>query len=177
MKPFIQITRHLYEEPHHLNLVIIASNGQAKGALEFYLKPEDLEEIGTNFLKFPLHDKVSYLFERGSEQKEANFGWYLRLEASSPGGLRDTCTLRLRFNNNEHHREFHFAVDPQMTDFGINMSIENARELGKLLSSFSKLEHHRLYWTPEGSALDNKLVDQSGYDCDVIANAFNSLPQ
>ena len=46
MKSFIQITRHLYEEPYHLNLVIIASNGLAMGSLEFYLNTSALKDIG-----------------------------------------------------------------------------------------------------------------------------------
>lgn len=177
MKPFIQITRHLYEEPYHLNLVIIASNGRARGTLEFYLNPGDLENIGVNLLNFPLHEKASYIFERGSEEKKDNFGWYLKLQITSPGGLQNKFTMRLRFNNNENNREFHFAADPQLTDFGFVISAEDLRHLGKLINDLSTLEHQRLYWTPGSGTLDNNVQEPPKHHGHVEAAALDALPK
>jgi len=177
MKPFIQITRHLYEEPYTLNLVIIAGNGTAMGSLEFYLNPENLNEIGEALANFPMHDKASYLFERGSEKTEDNFAWFLKFQLSSPGGLQNKFTLRLRFNNNEHLREFHFASDPQLTDFGFVMTGESTRNLGELLTEFSKLNHQRLYWTNETGVLDNGVLEPPTNHGHVVTEAFAALPK
>jgi hypothetical protein len=177
MKPFVQITRHLYEEPDTLNLVIIACNGRTMGCLEFYLRPADLEEIGNAFLQFPVHEKANYLFERGSERKEDNFGYFLKLQVTSPGGLQNRFTLQFHFNNNKHLREYHFPDEPQLTQFGFVATSEEIRQLGSLFSKFSKLKEHRLFWSQKYSYLDNELSNLSSWNTDTVANAFSALPK
>ena len=79
MKPFLQLTRHLYEEPHHLNLVMIISNGNAVGAMEFYSSIGFIGELAQ--LLDPTQFQVAQVLERelGSELADANFSFYLRI--------------------------------------------------------------------------------------------------
>lgn len=51
-QPFIRITRHPYEEPYHLNLVV-ASNGRQRGELEIYAPPDDLVAMAAQLRDFP----------------------------------------------------------------------------------------------------------------------------
>jgi len=169
MKPFIQITRHLYEEPHHLNLVIIASNGTAMGSLEFYLNRTDLDEVGENLARFPKHEISNYLYELGSEKPEDNFGHFFKLFAFKRSVLPNDNNRRLDKNAWRH--------EPQMSEFCLTMTVESLNRLGQSISDFSKLEHQRLYWTAENSILDNKLIGLTDAHGDVIANAFASLPK
>ena len=183
MKPFIQITRHLYEEPYTLNLVIIASNGTAMGSLEFYLNPASLNEIGNALTNFPKFERANYLFERGSERPEDIFAWYLRLRVFAKNSL-EKCGLHLRFNNNAKHNTYRgkpgeitsFST-PQLTDFTIDTSSNSVRRLAELLIEFSKLNHQRLYWTLESGHLDNEVLDPPLHHGHVLTEAFDALPK
>ena len=42
MSPYIRLVRYPYEEPFHLNLVMIASNGGVRGRSEFYVGASEL---------------------------------------------------------------------------------------------------------------------------------------
>ena len=177
MKPFIQITRHLYEEPYHLNLVIIACNGRAMGSLEFYLNRTDLDEVGEKLARFPKHEISNYLYELGSEKPEDNFGHFFKLFAFKRSVLPNECFLQFRFNNNRHLDENAWRHERQKADFWLTMTIESLNRLGQSMRDFSKLEHQRLYWTPENSILDNELIGLTDPHGDVIENAFASLPK
>ena len=178
MKPFIQITRHLYEEPHHLNLVIIASNGHAMGSLEFYLNSTDLEDMGEKLTRFPKHEISNYLYEIGSERPEDNFGHFFKLLAFKRSIPPNECFLQFRFNNNKKHPDKNaWRHEPQISEFCLTMTVESLNRLGQSISDFSKLERQRLYWTAEDSILDNKLIGLNDAHGDVIANAFASLPK
>lgn len=175
--PFIQITRHLYEEPHHLNLVILASNGLASGGMEFYLNTVQVKELGRALSDFPTHDKANHLFELGSERPEDNFGHYLRLRTFA-NNSRILCSIQLRLNNNEPPNSGKNLVQPQLTDFVIETNSESIKNLGKLLVNFSKLKHQRLFWSPKEGFIDNELQfseRRSGTD-ENIAAALASLP-
>lgn len=177
MKSFIQITRHLDGEPHYMNLVIIASNGSAMGSQEIYLNTKSVKEMGENLVKFPKHERSNYLFERGSERPEDKFGWYFRLRLAATGGLRNTSVMQLRFNNNEAPNQFTIPLNPQLTDFCMNLEVGDVHRLGQLLINFSKLEHDRLYWNPETGYLDNVVGQLPRNDGHVEHVAFQVLPQ
>jgi len=183
MKPFIQITRHLYEEPYTLNLVIIASNGRATGSLEFYLNPNNLKEMGEKLAEFPKFERSNYLFERGRERPEDNHAWYFRLRAFAKGNI-EKCGIHIRLNNNAKHNTYREQpgditsfYTPQLTDFTIDMGTSNIRRFGELLIEFSELNHQRLYWTLDSGTLDNVLIGLADYASDTIGNAFASLPK
>ena len=175
MKSFIQITRHLYEEPYQLNLVIIASNGLASGGLEFYSNRERLFELGKSLEEFPSHEKSKFLFESGSEYREDRHAFYLRMRAKALND-REKCLLQIRLNNSQAHDQIKTFEDPQLTDFSIRTSAEAINRLGALLVTFSKLEHQRLYWSPTESWLDNLLAHKERQVGDVLDAALASLP-
>ena len=179
--PFIQITRHLYEEPYQLNLVILASNGLASGGLEFYSNTSQLEKLGHALRDFPSHDSANHLFELGSERPEDNFGSYFRLRAHGKKRLtyvdnsRTRCYIQLRLNNNASVKDY--IIDaPQLTDFNIEADFESVKNLGILLVNFAKLEHQRLFWNPSEGLLDNELEFSDRRVGDNIEAALASLP-
>lgn len=139
MQPFIRITRHPYEEPYHVNLVVTASNGRLQGEVELYANATDLSAFGSELRRFP-SSKVSVLWELGSERPEDRFAFYYRLRAFqvAPNGR---CAIEVRFCNNEKppHR--------QLTEFSIEALPSDLDRLAALLERFSKLEHRVLEWT------------------------------
>lgn len=177
MRSFIQITRHLYEEPHLLNLVIIASNGTAMGSLEFCVNTSDLEEIGNAFLKFTYRQASTYTYELGSEKPESKFAHYFRLKAFPTGKSLRSYAFQIHLNNNENIRESGWPHHHQMSDFCIETDIDELRKFGQLLLDFSELNQHRLYWSEEVSRIDSEMSNLSGWNTDVLANAFDALPK
>lgn len=178
MNKFIQLTRHLYEEPYQLNLVVIACSGSAVGSLEFYTNADRLRETGEALSVFPRHDRDTFFCQRGYEEHIRPFGSYLMLHAVA---LRNTeqCALRLRLNNNGNRPEksIHLPqLDVQVTDFWLRATRQRIKELGELLVEFSKLEHQRLYWDGSRSLIDNELQFRERRTGDNPAAAFASLP-
>lgn len=179
-KSFIQITRHLYEEPHHANLVILASNGLASGGLEFYVNTSQIKEIAQGLVSLPRLGRVNYLFELGSERPEDNFGFYFRLRAFGKNmpiyadNSKTNCYIQLRMNNNDSMRDG-FLTTAQLVDFTIEADFESVRNLGKSLTIFAKLKHQRLVWTPKNSFVDNDLKFRESITGDNIEAALASL--
>src|SRR5206468_6542901 len=68
VKPFIRITRHPYEEPYHVNLVVAASNGRQQGELEIYANAEDLAVFARELRGFPRQQGHVARWELGSER-------------------------------------------------------------------------------------------------------------
>jgi hypothetical protein len=99
-KPYIRITRYPYEEPHHLNLVMTASNGQLVGKLEFYLNADALTEWATELEIFPRHAKSVALWELGSERPEDRFAFYFRMRLFTTDSVGHGA-IQLCFSNNE----------------------------------------------------------------------------
>ncbi|NRA29975.1 MAG: hypothetical protein HRU11_06900 [Parvularculaceae bacterium] len=175
LNSFIQISRHLYEEPYTLNLVIIASNGYAQGALEFYSNTEILEDLSIAFSTFPDHERARHSYQGGSEYPEDNFGWYLRLMAKALNH-KEKCLLKLRLNNNARINVDQFMDDPKLTDFSIRTSADSIKRLGEALIEFSKLRHQRLFWTPDDCIVDNNLEYRERRVGDTLEAARLSLP-
>ena len=162
MKHFIQITRHPYEEPYQLNLVIMAGNGLTQGALEFYLDPTNLEQIGNALIDFPKHANSRHLFTKGSEYREDGFAWYLRLYFKALMSL-ENCAIQIRMNNNrEPLKSVPVFETPQIVDFYLLTDSARLQELGRLLREFANLEHYRLYWDDEAGYLDNATQKYQG---------------
>ena len=196
MSSFIQITRHLYEEPYTLNLVILASNGSASGSLEFYLSRDSLKELGEGLAGTPNHNRAvarfskKSVFERGSERPEDNLAWYFRLRAFAVY-RGEAAGIQLRMNNNQNflsHGRRHSLDLPynhqyiseqlhQLTDFTILTGFDRVKELGRLLIQFSKLKEQRLFWTPEGAGVVDNNLELKDRTCgDVLEAAYLSLP-
>jgi|GEM_PF-711155 len=177
---FIQITRHLYEEPHQLNLVILASNGMASGGLEFYTNSDRLKALGKALIDFPSHERSNYLFEIGSERPEDRHAYYFRIRVFAKNNQSD-CAIQLRMNNNNPPNHYQpkwpsYETSPQLTDFEIDSDANNIKKLGGLLIEFAKLEHQRLFWTPVQGVVDNELPFLDRRTGDVIESALAAMP-
>ena len=140
MNSFIRVTRHPYEEPHHLSLVIEASNGSSTGQLKYYDNASSLTEMADELEAFPRHDTHVYLHELGSERPEDRFAHYLRFRVILTNS-RGHCAIHLRFNNNED------IPERQVTELCISAMPADINRLGNLLREFAKLETTVLEWT------------------------------
>ncbi len=178
MRYFIQLTRHLYEEPHQLNLVIIASNGLAAGSLEFYSNSDRLHEFGIRLAEFPVHSRDSIFCQRGYEEQIRPWGWYFMCRAVALNEMRD-CAIRMRFNNNGRNPPDGRTPesDALLTDFWIRSTTDRIRKLGNLIAEFSGLKHRRLYWDAEQALIDNALEFKDRRCGDNLAAAWASLPE
>ncbi len=174
MKPYIQITRHLYEEPYHLNLVILASNGLMTGALEFYTNPNKMNEVGLALEGFPRYQGDKHIWELGSEADWKRRAGYFLLRAYC---MRKSgqCLFHLRFNNNMKPHDKPMHPDPAVSEFCIRTTVERIQKFGGLLREFAKLEHQRLYWTNDDAILDNELENKGERTGNTVRSAMASL--
>lgn len=150
MKPYIRITRHPYEEPHHLNLVMAASNGHLSGRLEFHLNTTALIEWADAMETFPKHAQQVFLSDVGSERPEDKFGFYLRLGVFAVDSF-GRCAIQLRFNNNAE------LPDREIIEFCIRSEAAQINRLGQLFREFANLNHQVLDW----SGLDGQLYEST----------------
>jgi len=139
LKPFLRITRHPYEEPHHVNLVVTASNGRQQGELEIYANAKDLSVLADNLQGFPKQENDIALWELGSEQPEDRFAFYFRLKVFQLAA-NGRCAIEVRFCNNQA------APDRELIEFSIPALPADLDRLARLLKQFSRLEHRVLEW-------------------------------
>jgi hypothetical protein len=144
-RSYILITRHAYEEPHHLNLVWDVSNGRQRASIEIYLNAADLITLAEALEVFPPHSTDVFLFERGSERSEERWDYYFRLRAFTTNSVG--AALHFRFNNNAELPERCIA------EFAIEVDSAQLNRLGALLRRFGELRHSELHWTPESGEL------------------------
>ena len=139
VKPFIRITRRPYEEPHHINLVVAASNGRQLGELEIYTNAKDLTVFASGLCEFPKHTEDIVLWELGSEHPEDRFAFYFRIRVVqlAANGL---CAVELRFNNNQT------PPDREVSEFSIQTLPSDLDRLARLIEQFSSLQHKFLEW-------------------------------
>lgn len=147
---YIRITRFPYEEPHHINLVLEASNGNQKTVFEYYCNATDLEEMASGLEEYPRHSSDVYLYEFGSERPEDKWSYYFRFRAFLTNGLGN-CAIQLRTNNNSE------LPDKELSEFCIKAETSQINRLGNLLREFSKLNHEVLEWDiTEGRLLESR---------------------
>lgn len=146
--PGIIITRFPYEEPHHLNLHIAASNGRLGAELEYYCNADDLKRLGKQFSNFTGARGEEITYELGSEKPEDRFAFFLSLRAS-PVDLCGHCAVLIRCNNNRE------PAEREVSEFAISADVADLNRLGQLLSGFSRLKHHRLEWRVK----DGRLIE------------------
>ncbi|HSB09836.1 MAG TPA: hypothetical protein VLM38_10160 [Blastocatellia bacterium] len=146
MKPFIRITRHPYEEPYHVNLVVAASNGRQLGELEIYANADDLAMIARELRGYPKRTGDIVLWELGSERPEDRFAFYYRLRVFQVAATGQ-CAVELRFNNNQA------PPDREVVEFSIPALPSDLDRFAILLEGFSRLEHRLLEWSIDDGAL------------------------
>lgn len=140
MTPSITILRYPYEEPYHVHLVIVASNGRLRGQPELYANAGALSQLADKLDVFPRHASDVHLWELGSERPEDGFAFYFRfrLFVTNAAG---SCAIQLRFNNNQD------VPQKELSEFCIAVEPSGLNRLGRLLREFAKLEQEVLHWT------------------------------
>lgn len=146
MKPFIRITRRPYEEPYHVNLVVVASNGRQSGELEIYANAEDLAVFARDLRGFPKQKSDIVRWELGSERSEDNFAFYYRLRVFQVT-VDGRCAIELRFCNNQE------PPRREVVEFSIDALPSDLDRLAGLLERFSRLEHTVLEWNVDDGEL------------------------
>jgi hypothetical protein len=160
MAPSITIIRYPYEEPYHVHLLMVASNGRLRGCLEIYANAGDLPLLADKLVDFPRHVTDVHMWELGSERREDRFAFYfrLRLFVTDSSGH---CAIQLRFNNNQD------VPQSELSDFCIATESSELNRLGLLLREFAKLEHEVLHWTgAEGRLYQTR--DQAQQEGDIL---------
>jgi len=151
VRPFIRITRHPYEEPYHVNLVVAASNGRQQGELEIYAKAEDLAVFARDLRGFPKQKADTVRWELGSERSEDNFAFYYRLRVFQVAA-NGQCAIELRFCNNQE------PPRREVVEFSIQALPSDLDRLADLVERFSRLEYKVLEWNVDGGELRNDAV-------------------
>jgi hypothetical protein len=151
MNSSIIIRRYPYEEPHHLNLRLSASNGRASGELDYYCNTSDLETFGAELLGFTGKGKLAYTL--GSERPEDRFAHFLNIEVIAIDS-RGHCAICIVMANN-------FAPpSKERSEFCIAADVADIKRLGSLMIGFSRLRHFTLDWRVQtGSLLEE---DENG---------------
>ena len=140
MQSFLNITRHPYEEPHHVNLVVSAGNASTQATMDVYANATDLKDAAISITGFPKTGDDTFIWELGSENERDRFAFYFRLRVfqfSSTG----RCAIELRFNNNQK------PPVQQVVEFCIEAYPADLDRLGVMLKSFSRLEDTTMEWT------------------------------
>ena len=138
MTSFIEVVRHPYEEPYHLNLVVTASNGLVSAGLEIYANATDLG-VYAKALRGVTNRTSEALWELGSERTEDNFAFYFRLRAHQVT-MTGQCAVEVRLNNNRP------PPDRQVAEFSIQALPADLDRLADLFEQFGRLEHRKLKW-------------------------------
>lgn len=149
MNPGITIFRYPYEEPYHLQLTMVVSNGHQVSRMDFYIDTDSLIELADTLEKFPDHIGHDFLWEVGSEVPEDRWAYYLRIRAFTLDSSGH-CAVQFRWNNNQA------LPERVISDFCIEAESGQINRLGELLRKFAKLNHRVLEWcVSEGRLVEN----------------------
>jgi len=139
MRSFLNITRHPYEEPYHVNLLVSAGNRSTQAEIEIYANASDLKDVASSLLGFPKTDNDIFNWELGSENEHDRFAFYFRLRIFqiSPTGR---SAIEFRFNNNQK------PPNQQIVEFCIDAYPSDLDRLGTMFEKFSRLEDLTMEW-------------------------------
>jgi len=135
----LRITRHPYEEPYHLNLVVRVETPRSAGELEIYINSDDLRVAADALRSFPRRPGDEFAWEIGSERPEDRWAYYFLLRVTQVR-LTGQCSVRVRLNNNQQ------APDQFLFDVSIPAEPMDLARLASLLSEFGKLRATELEW-------------------------------
>ena len=139
MKSFIRITRLPYEEPYHVHLTVVASNGRQLGEIEVYSNAEGLAALASKVRGFPKDKGETVSWELGSERPEDHFAFYFRLRVFQVAAS-GRFGIELRLCN---HRE---PPDRALVEFSIEALPSDLDRLADLLERFSRGGLRVLEW-------------------------------
>jgi hypothetical protein len=152
MGPYIRLVRYPYEEPFHLNLVMIASNGGVRGRSEFYIGASELISWADSMEAFPMHARSVLLCEIGSERPEDWWAYYFRLRVFTVDAQGHSA-IQFRFNNNRD------LPDREITEFCVRADPAPINRLGQLCRVFANMKHEVLEWSPTSGQLFTSIED------------------
>ena len=134
---YFTIRRIPYEEPHHLQLEIAASNGIFVGQTDIYCNASDLAAIGRALKKFPRFVGDEFKREYGSPNaKDRNYRHFV-LRAYTVGSW-GKCALQISINCNQSE------PDEGVCLFSIAAEAASLNRLGELFIAFGELRHLEL---------------------------------
>ncbi|MBL8896240.1 MAG: hypothetical protein JNM84_01370 [Planctomycetes bacterium] len=146
---FLRITRVPYEEPHHLELVVAASNGRQGGEIGIYCNAEELRRFARTLCEMSSQHGASAIWEIGSERAEERWAYHFRIRVS-PVLETGLCVVELRFDD---LREPPYR---ELTAFSIDAQPADVDRLAGLLERFANLRHRVLEWR----VVDGELRDE-----------------
>jgi hypothetical protein len=139
IEPFITVRRHPYEEPYHIQLEFLASNGFFSGTTEIYCNVEDITTLGKALKNFPKKVGDEYSYEYGSEDPTKKFYRYFLLRTYTFDSAGH-CALQIKINFNTREPE------EGLCTFSIQAESAAINRLGELFEQFAKLEHLEMRW-------------------------------
>jgi hypothetical protein len=146
MRPLIIVRRYPYEEPDHVHLEFVVSNGSFGGATDIYCGVEELKEIGRALQNFPAKVGDEYRYEYGSEKPEDRFYRYFLMRTYTTDAVGH-CAIQFVINQNSD--EPHEGV----CRFSLRAEAASINRLGGLFEKFSELRHLEFVWSPDESQL------------------------
>ena len=148
MKPLIVVRRHPYEEPYHIHLEFVVSNGNFGGSTDIYCGVEEIKELGKALQKFPATVGDDYRYEYGSEKPEDRFYRYFLLRAYTTDSVGH-CAVQFIINQNSGE------PDEGVCRFSIKAEPASINHLGVLFEKFSELRHLEFRWSPDDGEISN----------------------
>jgi hypothetical protein len=137
----ILVKRYPYEEPYHLQLEFLVSNGGFCGNTDIYCNADDLKTIGMALKAFPKNVSDEYQYEYGSENPKDRFyrNFVLRAYITDSVGH---CAVQIEINNNNS--------EPYegKCKFSIQADAASINRLGDRFIRFSELEDYEFEWSP-----------------------------
>jgi len=143
---YLHVKRHPYEEPYHTQLEIIVSNGKFSGWTDIYCNVEEISKIGEELIRFPLKIGHEFVFEYGTSNPKDRFYRHFRMRAYTTDGVGH-CAIQFTINLNQQE------PDEGICQFSFPVEVSALSRLGQFFSTFSKLQHLELRWSPSGGAL------------------------
>jgi hypothetical protein len=140
MRSFLNITRQLYEEQYHVNLLVFAGNRSTQAQFEIYANASDLNDAAVSLTGFPKTANDTFIWELGSENRQDRFAFYFRLRVFQ-FSLTGRCAIEIRFNNNQE------SPNQQIVEFAIEAYPSDLDRLGTMLKSFARLEDLTMEWS------------------------------
>jgi hypothetical protein len=146
MKPLLIVRRYPYEEPHHIHLEFVVSNGIFGGATDIYCNVEDLKEMGKALQNFPTEISDEYCYQYGSENPEDRFYRYFLIRVYTTDSVGH-CAIQFAINKN--------SIEPNegICRFSVQADAASLNRLGVLFEKFHELRHLEFRWSPNEAEL------------------------
>lgn len=148
MNTLLRLTRHPYEEPYHVELLLEACDGRTHASIPYYTSVHSLVELGVALEGFPVAGRSEHVYEVGSEEPERRSAYHIRLRFFVIG-QDGSCGIDLHCKCMREEPEFETA------DLTIETRIDGIKRLGGLLTGFGKLDHRVLEWDGVEGCLKN----------------------